>query len=408
MTSDDKTKLDGIAAGAQVNVGTNLGITAGTTAGPIVTSSTGNNATLPTATASASGVVTTGNQTWAGVKTFNSTITGSISGNAGTATTLQTARTIGGVSFNGSANINLPGVNEAGNQNTSGSSASCTGNSATATTLQTARTINGTSFNGSANITTANWGTARTLWGQSVNGSANITTPLRPDAGTVSAPAFSTSGDTNTGIFFPVADTIAFAEGGVEQMRITSAGNVGIGTTSPTEKLDVNGTVKATAFVGVLQQGTSVASTSGTAIDFTGLPTGVKRITVMFSGVSLSGTSSILVQLGDDGGVENTGYLSTSFTISDAPQVTAISSTAGGIIRMGAATVIVSGNYVINNISGNDWLASGLFLRDGNTNLMVEAAMKKSLSATLDRIRITTVNGTDTFDAGSINILWEF
>jgi hypothetical protein len=75
------------------------------------------------------------------------------SGNAASATVLQTARTIGGVSFNGSANINLPGVNTTGNQNTSGSSASCTGNAATATTLQTARTINGVSFNGSANIT---------------------------------------------------------------------------------------------------------------------------------------------------------------------------------------------------------------------------------------------------------------
>ena len=72
MSSADKVKLDGIAVGAEVNVATNLGITAGTTAGPIVTSSTGTNATLPTATASASGVVTTGNQTWAGVKTFSS------------------------------------------------------------------------------------------------------------------------------------------------------------------------------------------------------------------------------------------------------------------------------------------------------------------------------------------------
>jgi len=76
------------------------------------------------------------------------TITGSVSGNAATATALQTARTIGGVSFNGTANINLPGVNTAGNQNTSG-------NAATATALQTARTINGVSFNGTANITVA-------------------------------------------------------------------------------------------------------------------------------------------------------------------------------------------------------------------------------------------------------------
>jgi hypothetical protein len=113
-------------------------------------------------------VRTSGAQTIADVKTFTSIIGGSIDGNAATATTLQTARTIGGVSFDGSANINLPGVNTAGNQNTTGSAA----------TLTTARTINGTSFNGSANITTANWGTARTLTigntGKSVNGSANV------------------------------------------------------------------------------------------------------------------------------------------------------------------------------------------------------------------------------------------
>lgn len=76
------------------------------------------------------------------------TVTAALSGNASTATTLATARTIGGVSFNGSANINLPGVNTSGNQATSG-------NAATATALQTARTINGVSFNGTANITVA-------------------------------------------------------------------------------------------------------------------------------------------------------------------------------------------------------------------------------------------------------------
>lgn len=95
-------------------------------------------------------------------------ITGNASGNAGTATKLQTARLIGGVSFDGTANINLPGVNAAGNQNTTGSAAK----------LTTPRLINGTSFDGSVDVTTANWGTARTLTigstGKSVNGSANV------------------------------------------------------------------------------------------------------------------------------------------------------------------------------------------------------------------------------------------
>ncbi|WP_203669845.1 tail fiber protein [Escherichia coli] len=113
-------------------------------------------------------------------------LSGSLTGNASTATKLQTARTIGGVSFDGSANIDLPGVNKAGNQST-------TGNAATATKLQTARTIGGVSFDGSANIdlpgvnkagnqsTTGNAATAtklqtaRTINGVKFDGSANIT-----------------------------------------------------------------------------------------------------------------------------------------------------------------------------------------------------------------------------------------
>ena len=95
--------------------------------------------------------------------------------NAVSATKLQTARTIGGVAFDGTTNIDLPGVNTAGNQNTSG-------NAATATKLQTARTIGGVAFDGTANITTANWGTTRTVTvgntSKSVNGSGNVSWSL--------------------------------------------------------------------------------------------------------------------------------------------------------------------------------------------------------------------------------------
>ncbi|WP_409338925.1 phage tail fiber protein [Escherichia coli] len=120
-------------------------------------------------------------------------ITGTLNGNASTATKLQTARSIGGVVFDGSANINLPGVNTTGNQNT-------TGNAATATKLQTARTIGGVSFDGTANInlpgvntagnqsTTGNAATAtklqtaRTINGVKFDGSADITlTPANLD-----------------------------------------------------------------------------------------------------------------------------------------------------------------------------------------------------------------------------------
>jgi hypothetical protein len=179
-------------------------------------------------------------------------IDANMSGNAETATRLETARLIGGVSFNGSANINLPGVNIPGNQSTSGSAATLTtprliggvsfngsaninlpgvnipGNQSTsgsAATLTTARNINGTAFNGSTNITTATWGAARTIWGQSINGSGDVTAPLRPAAGSLSAPAFSTSGDTNTGMYFSSPDTVNITTGGSLAATFSSTGN---------------------------------------------------------------------------------------------------------------------------------------------------------------------------------------
>jgi len=155
--------------------------------------------------------------------------------------------------------------------------------------------------------------------------------------------------------------------------------------------------------VGVLTRGTAQASTSGTFIDFTGIPSWAKRITVMFSGVSTSGTSPVLVQLGDSGGVENTGYLTSSWVFYN----TSSSSTSGfNIDNYCDAATVRQGSIVFNNLSGNVWTGAGQICRSDNGYTVVSQGVK-TLSATLDRIRITTVNGTDTFDAGSINILYE-
>ncbi len=108
--------------------------------------------------------------TWNARQTFNGGITGTLTGNADTATKLKTARTIGGVAFDGSTNINLPGVNTAGNQNT-------TGNAATATKLATARSINGVSFDGTKNIsinTLVGRGRVTALTGATQGASAGI------------------------------------------------------------------------------------------------------------------------------------------------------------------------------------------------------------------------------------------
>jgi hypothetical protein len=152
-----------------------------------------------------------------------------------------------------------------------------------------------------------------------------------------------------------------------------------------------------------LSSGTAVASTSGTSIDFTGIPSWVKRITVMFSGVSTSGSSLPLIQLGDSGGIENTGYTSTG-TRTDATGSGASTSTAGIVISSLLSTNVLALNATFCLISANSWVCD---YSGASSSQSISGGGSKTLSDVLDRIRITTVNGTDTFDAGSINILYE-
>jgi hypothetical protein len=160
-------------------------------------------------------------------------------------------------------------------------------------------------------------------------------------------------------------------------------------------------------YVDNLVLGTAQNSTSGTSIDFTGIPSWVKRVTVMFNGVSLSGSSSILIQLGNSGGVETTGYVGQIVYVNGGAAGNLAFSSGVNLYGTGAtAAILNSGAIVFTNVSGNIWVFQGAVASEANsTNNFV--AGRKTTSGTLDRVRITTVNGTDTFDAGSINILYE-
>lgn len=160
---------------------------------------------------------------------------------------------------------------------------------------------------------------------------------------------------------------------------------------------------------GAITSGTAVASTSGTSIDFTGIPSWVKRITVMFNGVSTSGTSNLYLQIGTSSGPETSGYISGIGSSTSAGVASYASATAAFIlVGINTAADTQNGAVVLTNVSGNIWTEIGALNRaSGGTSALVTSAGSKTLAAVLDRVRITTANGTDTFDAGSINILYE-
>ena len=163
-------------------------------------------------------------------------------------------------------------------------------------------------------------------------------------------------------------------------------------------------TITGTSVRGGITSGTAVASTSGTSIDFTSIPSWVKRVTVMFNEVSTNGSSHFLIQLGS-GSVQATGYVSIGMDTNDTGGTGGVTSTAGNIIFTNSASASLIGHMVVTNISGNTWVES--YQARLLSSEISGGAGNVTLSGTLDRVRITTVNGTDTFDAGSINIAYE-
>jgi hypothetical protein len=153
---------------------------------------------------------------------------------------------------------------------------------------------------------------------------------------------------------------------------------------------------------------TQQASTSGTAITFSSIPSGVRKIQIMFSSVSTSGTSNLMVQIGDSGGVETSSYLGAATTVTSATPASANFTTGFGITATTLAAMSIHGvaTLTLMNASTNTWAGSSIVGHSNATTISMGAGAK-SLSAELDRVVITTVGGADTFDGGAINISYE-
>lgn len=192
---------------------------------------------------------------------------------------------------------------------------------------------------------------------------------------------------------------------------ITAAGDsFTVYADTPTQ-LDILDYTRAngTPLAGPLISGTVIATTSGTSHDFTGIPSATKQILLILSGVSLTtNLQTILIQLGTSGGVEATGYTSTLCT--GLGTAIALTTSSAGFIVMAAPDGgdSISGCITLALVdpATNTWAESGTVGKVAPAVSLDTSAGLKSLSATLDRVRLTTVTG-GTFDAGKFQILYQ-
>lgn len=214
-----------------------------------------------------------------------------------------------------------------------------------------------------------------------------------------------------------LAGTLAVANGGTGQSTYTDGqlliGNSS-GNTLAKAALTAGANVTVTNGNGTITlasgptSGTAQATTSGIAIDFTSLPATVKRIMISFVGVSSNGTSGIVVRIGDSGGIEPTGYSGAIITSNGAGGGAAGQNSTGFFIGGGSAAYVLHGVMTLTlvNAATFTWAAT-VAAGHSDSALAVCGGGSKSLTATLDRVQLATENGTDAFDAGSVNILYE-
>lgn len=152
----------------------------------------------------------------------------------------------------------------------------------------------------------------------------------------------------------------------------------------------------------------AVAAASQTSIPFTGIPAWVNRVNIHFAGLSTNGNSSVTVRIGDSGGLENSGYAGSSIALVGTGSATSTFST-GFLLDFGSADTAAatrSGTMTLRRSGGNAWSCMST-VGLSNTAAFSTTAGGKTLSDTLTQLAITTINGSDTFDAGSVSISWE-
>ena len=178
----------------------------------------------------------------------------------------------------------------------------------------------------------------------------------------------------------------------------------------------IDGSAGMTTAIGAvyngIQSATAQASTSGTSITFTGIPSWVKRITVMLNRVTVTSGTAMIVQLGTSGGLVTTGYNGQAALISNASNTTRSSVNTNGFRFQTdnvGASVPQQSIGILCLVSGNTWVFSstGSDYGNGTTGNTYATSGQYALSGTLTQLAITTTSGTDTFNGGSINIIYE-
>ena len=364
----------------------------------------------------------------------------SVGGNAATATALQTPRNINGVAFDGTANITITAVAAAGSltgatlaSNVLASSLTSVG---TLTSLGVTGTVTAASFTGAGTGLT---GTASSLTagGNAALGANTFTAAQEWATGTAIASAATINLNTATGNRVHITGTTA-----ITAVTLTRGPRTVIfdGILTLTHNATTNnlpGAANITTAVGdravyesdgttvycrsytkasglpVISPtagftlGTPTATTSGTSIDITGIPATVRQLVVHFKGVGINDYYDLLIQLGDSGGIETSGYVAAGGVFIQGSSISVQTNTTGFLVKLQEIASELTGCITFNleNSSTNSWSGAGGFTRNGVSGVYLSAG-GKSLSGTLDRIRLTTTTGTTNFDAGEINIAY--